>query len=365
MNIEDSRTTVAFYGMQADAYFAVRMIRQMQLFGDAAPYLAHVMTPWWALHLYESRRITQARLPDLYHPMSPRAEQVFSRARHGTKMFLDNARSVDEYESYFADIASAHARRFTRQSDCVGSGRAEDIAVVHYQQKLILTSQGTAFAVGLEPESILEANQEDTIVSLFTEAGTSLGLVAQAVTGPRPAVLETWATNGFVSTGTSGERFARSVFTGKAHPYLNAVLAHYTGMVNAVTLLLPPIADLDADSYVLTKIRFVLAMHVYGSLRRLRDSKRLSSTASGLWLDFLVDEAPKFANPKDAHLRNLLVHYLPHPKSDFKVFDRDQLLASTVAMTSGEEITTLITRTNELLQHLGAGLNEWMSMPQS
>ncbi|MFT2690791.1 hypothetical protein [Clavibacter zhangzhiyongii] len=365
MNIEDSRTTVAFYGMQADAYFAVRMIRQMQFLGDAAPYLAHVMTPWWALHLYESRRITQARLPDLYHPMSPRAEQVFSRARHGTKMFLDNARSVDEYESYFADIASAHARRFTRQSNRIDSGSAEDLAVVHYQGKLVLTSQGTAFAMGLEPESILEANQQGTIVSLFTEAGTSLRLVARAATGPRPAVLDTWATHGFVSTDKSGEWFARGVFTGQAHPHLNAVLAHYTGMVNAVTLLLPLITDLDSDLYVLTKIRFVLVMHVYESLRRLRDSKLLSATASGLWLDFLVDEAPKYANPKDAYLRNLLVHYLPHPKSDFKAFDRDRLLESTVAMTSGEETATLLTRTNELLQHLGAGLNEWMSVPQS
>lgn len=54
---ERALTGISFRGIQADAYFSVRIIRQLDNLGDARAYVAHIMSPWWAMYLHEGRRV--------------------------------------------------------------------------------------------------------------------------------------------------------------------------------------------------------------------------------------------------------------------------------------------------------------------
>ena len=46
---ETAISGISYRGIQAVAYFSVRVARQMEKIGEAGTFGAHVMAPWWAL----------------------------------------------------------------------------------------------------------------------------------------------------------------------------------------------------------------------------------------------------------------------------------------------------------------------------
>lgn len=355
------RTAVAYLAIQADAAFSVRVVGLLKNLGDLGSIIPHVMAPWWSTYLHEARPLLLDRLPALWTQLSDEATATFERSRHGVKMFLDTKRDIVAYEEYFAEIEAAHRREFPVRHWST-RGTAPDLGLISYDGALVATSHGGAFGIGLEPESIHDAKLGERLRELWSEAGGAFAMAALAIEGPRPVATLGWKPELLTDRDVDAARYYPEIFTGEVHPHLNAVLLHYLGMVNSAHKLLPMAFDLEADRYVLFKIRYLLTTHVAGSLKKLLEEHRTLPEASGLWLHYLVDRMPAPAVMEGPWLRNLLVHYLPNRSSDLSRFDPDNLLESIVRISEREEsVASLIGQTDANLRHLVDGLNGWMS----
>ena len=361
---EQALTGISYRGIQADAYFSLRVILQLRDLGAAGSYVAQILAPWYALYLHEGRRVLRVRLPQLHTLMSVEASQTFEQSRHGLKMFLDRKRDIATYESYFAEIETAHRARFMARVQPIFRGLADDLGVTTYRGKLVMTTHGVAFALGLEPTAILDEDMGGRIKRLWHEAGQSFSMAALAVDGPAPAVVGSWEADQFAYRDVKARKFYASVFTGPEYPHLNAVLLHYVGMINAIDLLFPIVVDLESDEYAIFKMRYLVTAHVLGSLRKLAADDRTLNAESTEHLRRLVEEVPSPVSTERSWLRNLLVHYEPNPKTDLAKFDRDRLLSGIVSMAEvPEDLDGLIEQTNQNLTYLADGLNAWMAQP--
>jgi hypothetical protein len=365
--VDDARQAlgaISFRGVQADAYFSVRVLLQLDGLGEAGAHIAHIMTPWWAMYVHEGREILREHLPELYTPMSDEASETFEHSRHGLKMFLDTKRDIAAYEKYFVEIGQAHRDRFVNRVHPTSRGLAHDLGVTTYQGKVVSTTHGVAFAMGLEPAAIQDEGMGPRLGRLWREAGRSFAMAACATGGPPPAIVGLWRADQFVVRDVDAEDYYSSVFTGSEHPHLNAVLLHYLGMVNSVDLLFPLVSDLESDEYSLFKIRYLATAHVLGSLKKLARDDRTLPAASREHLRRLLEEVPSPVSTDRSWLRNLLVHYEPDGKADLSRFDRERLLNGIVSVAEVPEgIEGVIEQTQSNLSHLADCLNDWMAPP--
>ncbi|WP_413320304.1 hypothetical protein AA0Z99_05735 [Agrococcus sp. 1P02AA] len=363
--VERARTGISFRGIQADAYFAVRLLRHLNGAGSVGGALALVMAPWWSTYLHESRRVLGKRLPQLVTPMSKEASAVFEHARHGVKMFLDSKRNIGAYEAYFDDIAAVHRERFLSTVNPWLRPLAKDLGVTTYESQPILTTHGAAFATGLEPMALLDKNMGTRLRSLWEEGGQSFAMAALAVDGPPPLIVQGWDLRSVKSNDVVASNYYGSVFAGSSFMAFNAVLLHYLGMVNTAHLMFPMLFDLESDEYAIFKMRYLVTTHVAGSLAKLAESGRHEfAKGSASALRDVVEGLPHPSALKRVWLRNLLVHYEPHAKADVGKFDRERLLGGIIAMADvPEDVDELVEQTNGNLAHLAASLNAWMAAP--
>lgn len=356
---------IGYRAVRADAWFTIRILRQLDSLGDAGALVPTVMAPWWSMYLHEGRSFLARELPQLRTEMSLDAAEVFERSRHGLKMFLDTKRNVDGYEQYFARIEDAHQERFIGSVWRPLRRLGRDLGLTTYKERLIGTTHGYAFASGLEPEAV-RSEMGPRLRNLWEEAGGSFAMAALAVDGPAPAVVRGWQESDFAFRDVVSSEHYRSVFTGDDHPNLNAVLLHYLGMVNAVDLLFPYVHDVEdeVEQYAIFKMRFVLTAHVVGSLRKLAGEGRSFSASSAAHLQHLVDAVPEGSLLSLQWLRNLLVHYAPNSKSNASKAEGVPLLDGVLAVSetsrSLEEVAAGTTRN---LRHLSQGLGDWMQAP--
>lgn len=363
---ESSVTGISLRGIQADAYFSVRVVQQLERFQESGGNIAHIMAPWWSLYLHEGRDVLRRRLPELHPAMSDEASKTFEQARHGLKMFLDTKRDVTAYEEYFAKIQAAHRERFVERVRLGFRWMANDLGVTTYLGKVVATTHGVAFATGLEPEAVLDEDMGLRLKRLWTEAGGSFAFAALTGDGPPPLLSQTWQDDKFISEDFKSHKYYSKIFCGPEHPHLNAVLLHYLGMVNSADLLFPLVFDLESDEYTIFKIRYLVTSHVIGSLEKLAEGDRALPETSTNHLIDLLSNLPSVVSTERPWLRNLLVHYEPNVKSDFSRFDRDRLLAGVVSIAEvPETLNELVELTNRNLRHLADGLNEWMVAPEA
>ncbi|MFT7711155.1 hypothetical protein ACMT9Y_09340 [Clavibacter tessellarius] len=357
-------TQIAYHGIFADAFFASRMIPAMGA-PEYGGYIPLLLSPWWSLYIHEARPIIQSRVPELDVTMSSEAEHTFAHARHGTKMFLDTKRSISEYEDYFANVASIQVRLFARQTLRPLQRLTTDLGLIKYRDRVIISTHGTTFSMNIDPSEVLDPELGAKLKDLWTEAGAFFGVVLQGEAGPVPAIVNDWKADSFSHQDVRSEKYYTTIFNGSDSPHLNAVLLHFTAMINSVDLLFPLTTDLKIDTYVLFKIRYILTYHILESLKKLSSEMRSLSPASDGHLSFLVDGAPLVPSMQNAWLRNLLVHYIPSKRADLALYQPEDLLQSAVAMTANANFSALVKETNELLAHLVTGLNLWMTAPKS
>jgi len=363
---ESSVKGISLRGIQADAYFSVRVVRQLERFQKSGGYIAHIMAPWWSLYLHEGRDVLRRRLPELHPAMSEEATTTFEQSRHGLKMFLDTKRDITAYEDYFAKIQAAHRERFVERVRPGFRWMADDLGVTTYSGRVVTTTHGVAFATGLEPEAVLDEDMGLRLKRLWTEAGGSFAFAALAGDGPPPSLVQTWQDDQFSTEDFKSHKYYPKIFSGPEHPHLNAVLLHYLGMVNSADVLFPLVFDLESDEYTIFKIRYLVTSHVLGSLKKLSEGDRQLPETSANHLVDLLGNVPSVVSTERPWLRNLLVHYEPNVRSDFSRFNRDHLLAGIVAIAEvPERLDDLVELTNRNLRHLADGLNAWMVAPEA
>jgi hypothetical protein len=349
-----------------DARVAVRYGRQVVSMTDLAATLMLTSGAWISMLVHEGARVLSTHAPDLLHASPEDVAAIITRARHGMKLFEDTARSIDEYQTLFADIADEHRHRFVDPVLRPLRPFAHDLGLTTVQEHLILTTHGSAFAMGLSPDIINDPELRERVQGLSYEWGAYLALAGLATEGPPLACLSDIAEmkpDRFIDKQSA--RFYPMLFNGPATPYLNGVLLYFEALCNSTRWLVPRSDGADeAERFTVFKIRFATTIHLLRSLHRLLDYDTLAPRLRDQIRDVLLHVLLVHERDEMRRLRNLLVHYMPTRSFDFDAAHDLPLTDAAVAGVGCQESADdLATQVDQTLADLSAGLATWRGVP--
>jgi hypothetical protein len=364
--VEPRALNFAVTAIMTDARFAVRYGRQAETMPHISPTLMLMSGGWISMLAHEGARVLSEHAPDLLHGSPEDAAAVIARARHGLKLFEDKARSIDEYQALFRDIAEEHRRYFIDPVVKPLQFLAHDLGLTTVQKRLVLTTQGAAFAVGLPPDVINDPDLRERFGGLSYEWGAYVALAGLATEGPPLACLSEIADlrpDDFIDKKSS--RFYPAAFNGPTTPYLNGVLLYFEALCNFIAWLMPRSTAADeAERFSVFKIRFVTTIHLLRSLDRLLKYDALTPRLRDQIRGVLAQVPLEYQRPEIGWLRNLLVHYLPARSFNFDLADALPLTdAAVVGVGFRESANDLAEQVDRTLIDLSVGFSTWRSLP--
>jgi hypothetical protein len=351
--------------VMTDARFVVRYGHQAQSLPDLSSTLMLTSGAWISMIAHEGARVLADHAPQLLHGSPSDVAATIARARHGLKLFEDRARSIDEYQAYFEEIALQHREFFIDPVARPLRFLASDLGLTTIDSRLVLTSHGVSFGLGLPPSVVNDPSFTSQLQALSYEWGAYVALAGLATEGPPLAALTAVANlrTDRVLDRKSQRVYARS-FNGPTTPYLNAVLLYFEALCNSTTWLVPrsPGAD-DSERFTVFKIRFVVAVHLLNSLRRLVDHDSLTPLLKRAIEDELAAPAFAFQERRARSLRNLLVHYVPARSFDFERASAVPLLDGAVAGVGYEQnADDLASAVDQTLTSLAHAFGRWRNV---
>lgn len=353
--------------VRADAQFIARFVTNArETDPELLTHLLFAAAPWISTSVYESGRALQRVGPGAWTAFGADAARIAERARHGLKLFEDTHRSIDDYEVYFADIAREHRAQFLDTVPADYRMLADDLGVTTINGDLLYTTHAVAFALGMEPAAAADLTEFGLrLHRAYTEFGAYFARLSPP-DGQRSRFLD--RLHGFdpSMTDVRSEQYYASCFTGTAHPYLNAVLLHFEGLTLGTVSLFPFVAESDAtERYAVFKARWVVALHVLRSLRKLRDRPELDTTGRAM-INAVLDAAPIDEQQRRPFrdLRNLLVHYVPAPTQLDRIDATQPILEQTLAAAAvPDSVADLSDQLDRTLLSLVAMFSDWHRRP--
>ena len=278
-----SETAIA-QGIADDAAYIGRFVSDLNA-PEHASFMGVVslcMVPYLSLFVHESYRKLRASDPALASPLSSDVEAIVARSRHSLKLFEDTHRGVAGQLAYFRDeLLPAHSRRFLGNTWLpLARPLEKDLGLFSYAGKLIATTHGTNFHMGIEPQAVLAQTGEETraIYEAYGRYFAHLGSRLDADGKTFVSCLDQQRFNRW-PRDVRAAKYYRRVFDGADSPDLNALLTVFRGMLNFVDSVITAGMDMDAVEYTMFKIRFLTLYQILGSLRVLSDEQRHSLTS--------------------------------------------------------------------------------------
>jgi hypothetical protein len=175
---------VAQQGIANDAAYIGRFAGDVSSpqFASFASVVSLCMVPYVSLFVHESYRKLRTSDPTLASLLSSDVQVIVARSRHSLKLFEDTHRGVGGQVAYFRDeLLPAHTRRFLGNTWLpLARPLEKDLGLFSYAGRLIATTHGTNFHMGIEPDALLAQTGEETRATYeaygryFAQLGTEL-----------------------------------------------------------------------------------------------------------------------------------------------------------------------------------------------
>jgi hypothetical protein len=294
------------------------------------------MAPYLSLFVHESYHKLRAGDPALASLLSNDVGAIVARSRHSLKLFEDTHRGIAGQLTYFRDeLLPAHSRRFLGNTWLpLARPLEKDLGLFSYAGRLIATTHGTNFHMGIEPYALLAQTGEETR-AIYEAYGRYFGhLGGRLDTEGKTFVsyLDPRRFNRRPEDVRASKYYGR-VFDGAGNPDLNALLTVFWGMMNFVGSVITAGMDADALEYTVFKIRFLTLYQVLDSLQVLCDEQRQSVTSRSVTcIEQIIGmpDAQIIMVPAAKPFRNTLMHYNLDSRVDQSRVDVSQPLFGLV-----------------------------------
>lgn len=331
-----------------------------------APIVSLCMVPYLSLFVHESHRKLERVEPTLASMLSSDVQSIVASSRHSLKLFEDNHRGITGQIAYFRDeILPAHTRRFLGNTWLpLARPFEKDLGLFIYNQKLVASTHGANFFLGIEPNALL-AKSGAEMRSIYEQYGRYFGqLGAQLNSNGQPFVghLDPRSFNQWPKDVRAAKYYSQ-VFDGPSSPDLNAVLTVFRGMMNLASLVTTPGAATVNFDYTVFKIRFLTLYQILGSLKLLRDEQLHSITRRSVsFIDKMVGttEAQLITTPTAKTFRNTLMHYALDSRIDVAQVDANQPLFGLVPVYfPSYDVAAFTSVVDHCINETASAMEEW------
>lgn len=360
--------TVMEQGMAADTAYVGCLIRDLvnPRHASFAPVVAFCMVPYLSLFAHESYRKLELSDPALAASLSSDVRSIVARSRHSLKLFENTHRGIDGQLTFFREeILSAHSDHFLGRTWLpLLRFMEKDLGIYTYASRLITTTHGATFHVGVDAPALLAKTGEE-VQSIYEEYGRYFArLGARLDAGEETFVsrLDPRRFNQHPIDVRASEYYCR-VFDGPSNPDLNALLTVFRGMLHFVNSVIIAGRDDRTDGYTVSKVRFLTLYQILGSLRVLHDERLrdLSSRSSG-YIDKILQnrETKLIMAPIARPFRNTLMHYDLDRRVDATRIDMHQPLFGLVPIYfPSYDASTFSSVVNRCIAETAAAIEEW------
>ena len=273
------------------------------------------MAPYISLFAHESYQKLRTSNPALASLLSSDVHAIVARSRHSLKLFEDTHRGISGQLAYFRDeLLPAHSHRFLGNTWLpLARPLEKDLGLFSYAGRLIATTHGTNFHMGIEPHALLAQTGEETraIYEAYGRYFAHLGSRLDTDGKTFVSYLDPQRFNRWPKDVRAAKYYCR-VFEGPGNPDLNALLTVFRGMMNFVGSVITAGMDNDAIEYTVFKIRFLTLYQILGSLRVLRAEQHQGlNSRSVARIEQITGtaEAQAIMAPAAKPFRNTLMHY--------------------------------------------------------
>jgi hypothetical protein len=360
--------TVIIQGITSDAAYVGDLTRDL---GDAryasfASKMNFCVIPFNSLFVHESYRKLMTSDPALAALLSSDVKQIVERSRHTLKLFEDNKRGIGSQLDYFRGKISPAHKSYFLDSIRFGLGRflGTDLGLYSYDGRLIATTHGAAFHMGVEPTELLK-KQGQQIQAIYEEYGRYFGLLGARLDSERETFvghLRPASFNQHLDDVRSGQYYRR-VFDGAGNPDLNALLTVFRCMMNFVDSVITAGADANMVEYTVFKIRFLTLYQVLASLQMLHADQSYKLTDRSVHFMERILQTPEVqlimarsAKP----FRNTLMHYNLDTRVDLTRLDISQPLFGLVPIYfPSHDVLTFAATVDRSIRETAVLIEDW------
>jgi hypothetical protein len=178
-------------GIADDTAYVGRLVSDLNA-PEHASFMGRIslcMVSYLSLFVHESHRKLRASDPAQASLLSSDVEAIVARSRHSLKLFEDTHRGVAGQLAYFRDeLLPAHRRRFLGNTWLpLARPLEKDLGLISYAGKLVLTTHGTNFHMGIEPHALLTQTGEETRAIYEAYGRTSATSAIGSILTARPS----------------------------------------------------------------------------------------------------------------------------------------------------------------------------------
>lgn len=363
--------TVVWQGIAADAAYVGRLARDLSnsKYASFMGIVSLCMAPYLSLFVYESYRKLETTEPELASSLTNEVKPIVRRSRHSLKLFEDTHRGIEGQVEFFRDeILPAHSRYFLGRTWFPPARLMEtDLALFSYDARLITTSHGATFHLGIEPREVLGLTGAE-MQSVYAEYGQYFARLGARLDADGETFISQLNPRRFNQPGKDvrADKYYPRVFDGPNNSDLNALLTVFRGMLNFVNSVMMATGEGSAVGYTVFKIRFLTLYQILGSLSVLRDEQlsQLTSRSAEYIEKILQNPEAKFVmEPTAKPFRNTLMHYNLDSRIDAIKVDVHQPLFGLVPICfPSYDASTFSTIVNRGIAETASAIEEWAGM---
>jgi hypothetical protein len=366
MSFEDR---VVQQGIENDVAYVGRLVRDLSdpKYASSASVISFCMAPYLSLIVHESYRKLQAIDPSLPPLLSSDVESIVARSRHSLKLFEDTHRGVAGQLAYFRDeILPVHTGRFLGNTWLKLARSLEtDLGLFSYDQRLIATTHGATFHLGIDPDELFKKGAGRNIQAIYEEYGRYFARLGARLDSSEATFMSQVDPKRFNQhpNDVRAGKYYRRIFDGAGNPDLNALLTVFRGMLNFVNTVMSVGGNVCDTEYTVWKIRFLTVYQILDSLRILHDDRLRPLTARSVQCIEKITgtlEARLIMEPAVKPFRNSLMHYNLHSRINRAKVDIHQPLFGLIPIYFPSYSTaTFAEAVDRCIEETAAIMEEW------
>jgi hypothetical protein len=365
--------TVIQQGIASDTAYVGRLARDLSnaKYASFGSVVSLCMVPYLSLFVHESYRKLETSDPVLASSLSGDVTSIVARSRHSLKLFEDTnptRRGIAGQLAYFHDeVLPAHTSHFLGNTWLpLARPLEKDLGLFSYDGKLITTSHGATFHMGVEPSQLLKKTGPE-LRAIYEEYGRYFGHLGARLDTAGETFISHLDPRRFNRRpdDVRADRYYRRVFDGPDNLDLNALLIVFRGMLNFVNSVITAGSQASDTEYTVFKIRFLTLYQILGSLRLLHDERLRDLTGRSVtYIETVTGttEAQLIMDRASKPFRNTLMHYNLDSRVDTARVDLNEPLFGLVPIYfPGYDVQTFAAIVGRCIADTAAAIEEWAS----